>query len=110
IVAGEGGRLPADLPAEVERAPSEDAPWAFGRARDLLDLLAPGDALALNDTKVLRARLRGTLDGGGALRHASPGPGPAAQGGACEILLLKPRVAADPAAAGALWECMAKPG
>ncbi len=64
----------------------------FGRARDLVDILQPGDALALNDTKVLRARLRGTL----------------ASGGACEILLLKPR--ADGAPDASTWECMARPG
>lgn len=93
IVAGEGRRLPAVLPAAVEQAPSEDAPWAFGRARDLIDLLNPGDALALNDTKVLRARLRGTLE----------------TGAACEVLLLKPRPAA-PDDARATWECMARPG
>jgi S-adenosylmethionine:tRNA ribosyltransferase-isomerase len=74
----------------------------FGHAKDLVDILQPGDALALNDTKVLRARLRGVLDSG-ALRQA--------QGTACEVLLLKPRSPQIPGTDNhANWECMAKPG
>jgi len=65
-------------------------PPTFGKARDLVDILQPGDALALNDTKVLRARLRGTLP----------------TGGQCEVLLLKPRADFGQSA----WECMARPG
>lgn len=71
---------------------SGTAPTTYGHARDLVDILQPGDALALNDTKVLRARLRGTL----------------MSGGACEVLLLKPRIDGTPGAA--TWECMARPG
>ncbi len=67
-------------------------PPAFGQARDLVDILQPGDALVLNDTRVLRARLRGTL----------------ASGAGVEVLLLKP--VATPPGEGALWECMARPG
>jgi S-adenosylmethionine:tRNA ribosyltransferase-isomerase len=67
-------------------------PATFGQARDLVDLLQPGDALALNDTKVLRARLRGALE----------------SGGQCEVLLLKPR--ATDRQDDTVWECMARPG
>lgn len=80
---------------------SDTVPTTFGRARDLVDILQPGDALALNDTKVLRARLRGSLP----------------SGGACEVLLLKPRADGAPDASRAshrpqssTWECMARPG
>ena len=71
-------------------------PPTFGQARDLVDILQPGDALALNDTKVLRARLRGTLP----------------SGGQCEVLLLKPRadLTDETSPAGSVWECMARPG
>lgn len=57
------------------------------RFRDLADLIAPGDALVLNTTKVLRARLLGTRDSG------APG----------EVLLLHP-------IAGDRWEAMVSPG
>ena len=59
------------------------------RTRDLGDYLAPGDALVLNDTKVLRARLVA----------ATP------EGSRIEALLLKPLP--GPAAR---WEAMVKPG
>jgi S-adenosylmethionine:tRNA ribosyltransferase-isomerase len=72
---------------------SQAEPATFCHARDLVDILQPGDALALNDTKVLRARLRGTLE----------------SGGGCEVLLLKPVTAPD-AKQGSVWECMARPG
>jgi S-adenosylmethionine:tRNA ribosyltransferase-isomerase len=71
----------------------------FGQAKDLVDILQPGDALALNDTKVLRARLHGTLE--------RPAPAQAG-GGACEVLLLKPRASGNPETPD--WECLAKPG
>ena len=58
---------------------------------DLASRLRAGDCLVLNDTKVLRARLRGTLNTGGAV----------------ELLLLEPREGTGP---GSLWEVMAKPG
>jgi S-adenosylmethionine:tRNA ribosyltransferase-isomerase len=57
--------------------------------RDLPDLLAPGDLLVVNDTRVLPARLR--------LRKAT--------GGAAEVLLL----ARDPAGDGR-WEALVRPG
>ena len=50
-----------------------------GTFRDILDYIEPGDALILNDTKVIPARLLGTREGTGA---------------AIEILLLK-RMQAD---------------
>lgn len=87
VVSG-AGALPADLPLPTD---AEHPDRAFGQAKDILSILKPGDALALNDTKVLRARLQGTLDSGGAV----------------EVLLVKPR-AGD--ANAALWECMARPG
>ncbi len=85
MVIPRNGRLPRDFPLPVEQEG-----WAFGRASDLTRILKPGDALALNDTKVLRARLRGRLE----------------NGSACEILLLKSR----PDPESAVWECLAKPG
>ena len=95
--------LPRGTARRMVVSASGDATATFGHARDLVDILQPGDALALNDTKVLRARLFGTLP----------------SGGQCEVLLLKPR-ATDVAVStrtlpngspfGSLWECMARPG
>jgi S-adenosylmethionine:tRNA ribosyltransferase-isomerase len=59
------------------------------RFRDLSDLVAPGDALVLNTTKVFRARLLGRRD----------------SGAPAEVLLLK---ALD--AAGVTYEAMVSPG
>jgi S-adenosylmethionine:tRNA ribosyltransferase-isomerase len=94
MVVAASGRLPDDFPLPVD-----PEGWAFGQAKDLARILRPGDALALNDTKVLRARLRGRLD--------KPAPAKAA-GGSIEVLLLKPRPSDD--SGRAVWECMAKPG
>ncbi len=55
--------------------------------RELPDLLAPRDALVLNDTRVLRARLHGRRE---------------ATGGRVEILLLRPLE-------GETWQAMARP-
>jgi S-adenosylmethionine:tRNA ribosyltransferase-isomerase len=57
------------------------------RFRDLVDLVTPGDALVLNTTRVLRARLLGTRD----------------SGAPAEVLLLKPL-------GDARWEAMVSPG
>jgi S-adenosylmethionine:tRNA ribosyltransferase-isomerase len=84
--------LPRGEARLVVIAASGAEPARFGHARDLVDILQPGDALALNDTKVLRARLRGTLE----------------SGGTCEVLLLKPRATSHPD--DTVWECMARPG
>ena len=59
-----------------------------GTFRDILRYLRAGDALILNDTKVIPARLLGTREGTGA---------------SIEILLLK-RLSSD------VWECLVRPG
>ena len=59
-----------------------------GTFRDILRYLHPGDALILNDTKVIPARLLGEREGTGA---------------SIEILLLK-RMEKD------VWECLVRPG
>ncbi|MCD6023909.1 MAG: queuosine biosynthesis protein [Fibrobacteria bacterium] len=87
VISG-AGTLPADFPLPPDPGHPDRA---FGRARDLLSILKPGDALALNDTKVLRARLQGTLESGAVV----------------EVLLVKPRAGTGEAA---VWECMARPG
>jgi S-adenosylmethionine:tRNA ribosyltransferase-isomerase len=92
MVLSVSGALPAGFPLPPESGTFGE--HAFGQAKDLLDILQPGDALALNDTKVLRARLQGTLD----------------SGGACEVLLLKPHASKASLSEDAVWECMAKPG
>lgn len=56
--------------------------------REIIDYLAPGDCLVLNNTKVIPARLVGTKE---------------ATGAAVELLLLKRRE-------GDIWETLAKPG
>jgi len=68
----------------VNRATGEIAHRAF---TDLPQIIAPGDALVLNTTKVLRARLLGTRD----------------SGAPAEILLLRPL-------ADGTWEAMVSPG
>jgi S-adenosylmethionine:tRNA ribosyltransferase-isomerase len=57
------------------------------RVSELPELLAPGDLLVMNRSRVLPARLRGRLRGGGA----------------AEVLLLRP-------AGGALWDAFVRPG
>src|SRR3954468_5776057 len=66
-----------------------DAEPISTHTRQLIDYLAPGDALVLNDTRVLRARLIASLPSGGRV----------------EALLLKPL-----AGVTARWEAMVKPG
>lgn len=67
------------------------SPLAHGVVGDLASHLRAGDLLVLNDTKVLKARVRGTV----------------ATGGAVEMLLLAPVVASDD---GIRWDAMARPG
>ena len=55
---------------------------------DLVDYLAPGDVLVVNETRVLPARLRGVKD---------------VTGGAVEVLLLRESYTNA-------WECLVKPG
>jgi S-adenosylmethionine:tRNA ribosyltransferase-isomerase len=84
--------LPSSLIAEhplADRAASrllhvEPARLVDRCFRDLVNLIAPGDALVFNDTRVLKARLIGTKDSGG------------------KIELLVERLSADPA------ECLAQ--
>jgi S-adenosylmethionine:tRNA ribosyltransferase-isomerase len=62
---------------------------------DLLDLIPPGDALVLNETRVFPARLLGRRRGGGE----------------AEVLLLRPVAAAPSGVPGPnLWEAMVRPG
>ena len=67
--------------------------------RDVVALIPPGDALVLNETRVIPARLLGTR----------------AAGGAAEVLLLNPLTddgadAADPRADARLWRALVRPG
>ena len=55
---------------------------------DIVDYLNEGDALVINDTKVIPARLIGTIDG---------------KDSVCEVFLVK-RIDKD------IWECLVKPG
>ena len=64
--------------------PSTDA--AHGQVWDLLEKLQPGDLLVVNDTRVLKARLK--------VRRAG--------GGVSELLVLEPR-------GEGLWLCLARP-
>jgi len=66
-----------------------DAGPVTSLTRRLIDYLSPGDALVLNDTRVLRARLLSTLPSGARV----------------EALLLKPLPGPT-----ARWEAMVKPG
>jgi len=61
---------------------------------DLPALLGPSDVLAFNETRVIRARLRGTRE----------------SGGAAEILLLRPLDRPRYAADARLWSALVRPG
>ncbi len=96
-----------DLPPElIARAPAEpadasrllvvgDGPLRELPFRGFASLLRAGDVLAINETRVIRARLHGAREPGG---------------GAAEILLLRPSGggAFDPAAP--LWDALVRPG
>jgi S-adenosylmethionine:tRNA ribosyltransferase-isomerase len=69
----------------VDRASGQIDHRAFG---DVLEYLRPGDVLAVNQTRVLPARLHGAKD---------------ETGGAIEVLLLRRRYEDT-------WECLVKPG
>lgn len=56
--------------------------------RDIGEYLKPGDALVVNETRVLPARLKGVKDG---------------SGGEIEVLMLRERY-------GDTWECLVRPG
>jgi S-adenosylmethionine:tRNA ribosyltransferase-isomerase len=90
--------LPPDLIAQAP-LPERDASrllvlerangmFSHRQFTDLIEYLKPGDALVLNDSKVIPARLRG--------RNA-------ATGGAFEVLLLEENATND-------WWCMVRPG
>jgi S-adenosylmethionine:tRNA ribosyltransferase-isomerase len=88
--------LPAELIAQEPVTPREasrllvvplgDGPLQHRRFTDLVELLAPGDLLVFNDTRVIPARLVGRKQ----------------SGGRCELLLLEPLE--DPP--GACWRAM----
>ncbi len=88
-------RVPAE-PADASRllvvdgGPLREVPFA-----GFPSLLRAGDVLVVNETRVIRARLRGTREPGG---------------GGAEILLLRPSAggAFDPAAP--FWDALARPG
>jgi len=89
--------LPADRIAQTPATPRDSARLLVLRRadgavvhrtfRDLPECLRPGDVLVLNDTRVIPARLRGRR----------------ANGGAVELLLLRPHD-------GAVWEALVRPG
>jgi len=89
--------LPRDRIAQTPAAPRDsarllvlrraDGAVAHRTFRDLPEFLRPGDVLVLNDTRVIPARLRGRR----------------ANGGAVELLLLRPH-------GGAVWEALVRPG
>lgn len=86
----------------VDRASGEICDHVF---RDIVELVAPGDALVVNETRVFPARLLGTRESGGAaevflLRPA--GETGRGSGGAGEW--------ARPAPDDALWEALVRPG
>jgi S-adenosylmethionine:tRNA ribosyltransferase-isomerase len=57
--------LPRDAARLLVVRPGEDREFADRSVRDLPDLLRPGDALVVNDTKVIPARLKGRRIGRG---------------------------------------------
>ncbi len=59
LVIYRDGKFTADFPLPIEKEG-----WAFGKTSDLPLFLKPGDALALNETKVVRARLYGKFPDG----------------------------------------------
>ena len=86
---------PAD-PADESRLMflSEAAASSHHRFRELPDLLRPSDLLVINETRVIRARLRGTRVPGG---------------GAAEILLLRPLDRFRYDAQARRWEALVRP-
>ena len=60
---------------------------------DIIDYLNPGDALVINETKVIPARLLGVKEGSDSQGHSVP----------VEVLLLRRMNATD-------WEALVKPG
>jgi S-adenosylmethionine:tRNA ribosyltransferase-isomerase len=83
------------LVVDRERSDALDlGPGLLTRTRNLIDFLSPGDALVLNDTKVLRARLIGANEAGARV----------------EALLLAPAPTPMAVTGRTRWEAMVKPG
>ncbi len=90
---GESRMLVADRESPgPEGSAAPEKPFQFTQTRNLIDFLHPGDALVLNDTKVLRARLAGIN----------------AAGAKVEALLLAPVPGTPPRLSR--WKAMVKPG
>ena len=96
--------LPPELIATAPAEPADASRLLLLRAAggvedrrftDLPELLAPGDVLAVNETRVIRARLRGTREPGG---------------GAAEVMLLRPLDRPRYASDALRWSALAKPG
>jgi S-adenosylmethionine:tRNA ribosyltransferase-isomerase len=94
--------LPAELIAQAP-APRRDASRLMvlrGTSiehrtfRDFPTLLGPGELLVINETRVLKARLFGTREGGGRV----------------EVLLLHPKDAPSGQAGARRWEVLVRPG
>lgn len=86
----------------AERGDAANHGFAFSHTRHLIDHLHPGDALVLNDTKVLRARLIGANEAGARVEALLLAPAPARDGsGAAGI---------GSCASAVRWEAMVKPG
>ncbi|MGL5734796.1 MAG: S-adenosylmethionine:tRNA ribosyltransferase-isomerase, partial [Beijerinckiaceae bacterium] len=83
--------VPRDAAKMLVVDPHAAMPLQDHIVRDLPNFLRPGDALVLNDTRVIPARLRG-------VRHREGG-----EGATIEVQLLK-RIADDQ------WRTLAKPG
>ena len=96
--------LPPELIATAPAEPADTSRLLRLRADGVLEdrrffefaeLLEPGDVLAVNETRVIRARLRGTREPGG---------------GAVEVLLLRPADGSRYAADATRWTALVKPG
>jgi S-adenosylmethionine:tRNA ribosyltransferase-isomerase len=96
--------LPPELIATAPAEPADasrllevraDGSLADRRFFELPELLEPGDVLAINETRVIRARLRGTREPGG---------------GAVEVLLLRPLDRPRYASDALRWTALVKPG
>jgi len=83
MVISKNGKLPDDFSLQIEKEG-----WAFGRVSDLIGILKSGDVLAINETKVIKARLYGHLDDG------TP----------CNVSVIKPQKLYDEK-----WECLVHP-
>jgi len=96
--------LPPELIATAPAEPADGSRLLLLRAEGTLEdrrfvefpeLLRAGDVLAINETRVIRARLRGTREPGG---------------GAAEILLLRPADGSRYAPDARRWSALVKPG